>query len=256
VADDTSPPRGGPQKIPRPSEWSPGRPAPWAPLGPAERSVDAARVRREFPAGAVGRPSPVADGSSTFSAVLVPLYEDAGELHVVLTRRAWSLRTHRGEVSFPGGRAEPGEDHVGTALREAWEEVALDPSDVEALGELDHLTTVTRRSYIVPVVALLPGLPDLRGNDGEVDAVLHVPVGELLTDGVFREELWGTPELGRPVYFFELVGDTVWGATAAMLRQLLCRLTGASPGDRHDLDPAGDVPGTWHLSAEQLRGVV
>jgi 8-oxo-dGTP pyrophosphatase MutT (NUDIX family) len=256
VADDAPPLRGGPQEIPRPTTWAPGRPAPWADLDRAARTVDGARVRRAFPAGAAGHPSPVSGEASRPSAVLVPLYEDVGGLHVVLTRRAWSLRTHRGEVSFPGGRAEPGEDHVGTALREAWEEIALDPSDVEALGELDHLTTVTRRSYIVPVVALLPGRPDLRGNDGEVDAVLHVPVSELLTDGVYREERWGTAELGRPVYFFELVGDTVWGATAAMLRQLLCRLTGVSPGDRHDLDPAGDLPGTWHLTDEQLRGVV
>lgn len=184
------------------------------------------------------------------SAVLVPLYEEGG-LHVVLTRRSWHLRTHRGEVAFPGGRSEPGEDPTTTALREADEEVDLSPSVVEPLGELDHLTTVTRRAYIVPVVGLLEGRPELRPSDAEVDAVLHVSVEELLAEGVYREERWGTDELNRPVYFFELEGDTVWGATAAMLRQLLSRLTGTDVGGPDDIDPAGSAgpfdpgPGGW-----------
>jgi 8-oxo-dGTP pyrophosphatase MutT (NUDIX family) len=185
------------------------------------------------------------------SAVLVPLYPDRDGLRVVLTRRSWALRTHRGEVSFPGGRSDPGESPVETALREAAEEVAIDPGSVEVLGELDHLTTVTRRAFIVPVVGLLPGRPELRPHDVEVDAVLHVPLSELLDAEVYREERWGTAELNRPVFFFELVGDTVWGATAAMLRQLLARLTGTDPGPPEELDPARDVaafqrpPGYW-----------
>jgi 8-oxo-dGTP pyrophosphatase MutT (NUDIX family) len=247
--------RGGPQEIPRPAAWTPGRPAPWSVLAPTDRVIGVDRAREVFPADLEGRPSPVADEGGSPSAVLVPLYDD-GELHVVLTRRAWNLRTHRGEVSFPGGRADPGEDPRTTALREACEEVALDPATVEPLGQLDHLTTVTRRAYIVPVLGLLPGRPDLLANDGEVDAVLHVPLSELLDDTVFREEQWGTPPLSRPVYFFELVGDTVWGATAAMLRQLLARLTGTDPGDPIDLDPARGAPPGFRLTAEQERGVV
>ncbi len=195
------------------------------------------------------------DEGGTPSAVLVPLYEGADGLEVVLTRRDWNLRTHRGEVSFPGGRADPGEDLTTTALREALEEVALDPARVEPLGELDHLTTVTRRAYIVPVVGLLAGRPDLHPNDGEVDAVLHVPLAELLRPEVFREERWGDEVNGRPVYFFELVGDTVWGATAAMLRQLLCRLTGADPGGDEENDPARGAPSGFRLTPDQERSV-
>ncbi len=251
------PERGGPQAIPRPDSWAPGRPAPWSAL-PADRLAPTPdRVREVFPAGHRGRPSPVAAEGGTPSAVLVPLYEDEreGGLHVVLTRRDWNLRTHRGEVSFPGGRAEPGEDARRTALREACEEVDIDPDSVEALGELDHLTTVTRRAYIVPVVGLLPGSPELRPNAGEVDEVLRVPLAELLRDDVFREERWGTPDMSRPVYFFELVGDTVWGATAAMLRQMLALLTGADPGSLEDLDPARGTPPGFRLSPDEERSV-
>lgn len=250
------PERGGPQLIPRPAVWSAGRPAPWAGLDAAKRIITPDRARELFPPDLRGLPSPVAAEGGTPSAVLVPLYDHDDGLHVVLTRRAWTLRTHRGEIAFPGGRAEPGEDARTTALREAGEEVDLDPSVVEPLGQLDHLTTVTRRAYIVPVLGLLDRRPSLRPNDGEVDQVLHVPLRELLRDDVFREERWGTPELSRPVYFFELVGDTVWGATAAMLRQMLARLTGTDPGGPIDTDPARDTSPGFRLTAEEEDSVL
>ena len=162
------------------------------------------------------------------SAVLAPLYDRGGEAHVVLTRRSRRMRAHAGEVSFPGGRVEEGDaDLVATALREAEEEIGLDPATVEIIGELDHLATVTSGSFIVPWVGAMPGLPDLLPCSEEVDAVLHVPLSELMAPGVFREERWSFGEgLDRPIVFFDLVGDTVWGATAAMLRQLLGFVTG------------------------------
>ena len=221
------------------------------------------RVRDVFPSSMRGRPSPVETEGAAPSAVLVAFFEDVdpddartGGLHVLLTRRAWGLRTHRGEVSFPGGRCDPGETPAEAAVREAWEETSLDTSTVEVLGELDHLTTVTRRAYIVPVVAVLPGRPEVVANPDEVDEVLMVPVAELLSGDVFREERWGSEDLHRPVYFFELVGDTVWGATAAMLRQALALLVGTEPGPLEDLDPARGIASAFRLTDEQARGVV
>jgi 8-oxo-dGTP pyrophosphatase MutT (NUDIX family) len=182
--------------------------------------------------------------------VLVPIYpDDDGMLSVLLTRRSWNLRTHKGEVSFPGGRTEPGESASEAAIREAFEEVGVAPSSVEPLGELDHLTTVTRRAYIVPVVGLLPGPPELTVNTAEVDAALLVPLAELLTPEVFREERWGTGEWSRPVYFFELVGDTVWGATAALLRQLLSRVLEVDHGGPDENDPAHMAPPDYQIPA-------
>jgi hypothetical protein len=84
----------------------------------------------------------------------------------------------------------------------------------------------------VPYVGLIGGRPDLEPDPAEVEAVLHVTLAELLDPEIFREERWGLAPLDRPIYFFELAGDTVWGATAAMLVDLLSRITGteAEPG--------------------------
>ena len=228
--------RGGPQVIPRPEAIGDGGPPPWADVPPPERVITAADLRAAF-SGRVGSPSFVEEiGAVRASAVLAPFYELDGQLYTVLTRRSWDLRSHTGEVSFPGGGQDEGESLVEAALREAQEEIGLEPSTVEILGELDHLMTISSRSFIVPFVALLPDVPVLEPNPSEVDAVLHVPVGELLLDEVFREERWkfATPPpwvpadlvatdepTERSIFFFELVGDTVWGATAAMLRHLL-----------------------------------
>lgn len=249
--------RGGPQIIPRPTLWTPGRPAPWTQVGETSGLIVPDRVRSTLPSQRRGRRSPVAELGAAPSAVLVPLYEHDGEMHVVLTRRARTLRTHKGEVSFPGGRGDPGETYLQTALREAHEEVALDPSLVEPLGELDHLTTITRRAYIVPVVGLLPGRPELVPSPAEVDAVLHVPLSALMSPEVFREERWGEGDSARPVYFFDLEGDTVWGATAALLRQLLALLTDSDPGSETDLDPARGIDMIpFDLDPDGLGGVV
>jgi 8-oxo-dGTP pyrophosphatase MutT (NUDIX family) len=187
-------------------------------------------------------------GGARPSAVLAPFYDLDGELYTVLTRRSWNMRSHTGEVSFPGGGQDSGETLVHAALREADEEIGLDRSTVEVLGELDHLMTVSSRSFIVPFVALLPDVPVLYPNPREVDAILHVPVRELLLDEVYREERWTftslppwiPPELTQPgeptersIFFFELVGDTVWGATAAMLRHLLGLALGLGTGIDH-----------------------
>lgn len=160
------------------------------------------------------------------SAVLAALYDEDGEAHVVLTRRAWHLRSHRGEVSFPGGGRDVGEDLADTARREAWEEVRLDPASVEMIGELDHLSTFTSGSWIVPFVAALPARPALTGAPAEVEAVLQVALSDLMDDGTFHEERWSMFGTWRSIYFFDIVGDTIWGATAAMLRQLLGIATG------------------------------
>jgi 8-oxo-dGTP pyrophosphatase MutT (NUDIX family) len=225
------PGRGGDQKIPRPLDARPGGPAPWAHLPADRRRPTVADVRAALARRGPAHPSDVelVDGPARPgrpSAVLVPLYDEDGRAHVVLTRRTWGLRTHQGEVSFPGGRVEPGETPVDGARREADEEIGLDPVAVEIIGELDHLATVSSGSFISPFVGVLPGRPDTRPSPHEVEAVLHVPLSELLDPRVFREERWRFPS-GRiqPITFFELVGDTVWGATASLLRQLLVTVT-------------------------------
>jgi 8-oxo-dGTP pyrophosphatase MutT (NUDIX family) len=157
------------------------------------------------------------------SAVLIALAEGPQGPEVLLTRRSWELRHHRGEVSFPGGRLDPGETAVDAALREAHEEVGLDPSHVSVHGELEHLNTVVSRSYIVPKVATVPEPLPLRGETMEVDRVMWVPLAEFTRPDTYRSEVWRIGATDRVLHFFELDDETVWGATAHMLVDLLQR---------------------------------
>jgi 8-oxo-dGTP pyrophosphatase MutT (NUDIX family) len=142
-------------------------------------------------------------------------------IEVLLTRRSMDMRTHRGEISFPGGRLDPGETAADAALREAHEEVGLDPALVNVEGELEHLNTVVSRSYIVPVVGTVAAPVELRPNSREVDRVLWVPLAEFIRPDTYRSERWGTPPTDRLLHFFELDDETVWGATASVIVQLL-----------------------------------
>lgn len=213
--------RGGPQLIPRPDAARPGPAPSWADVPPGP--IPLSRVIERLRAAGPPRPSPFEPPSGRHrSAVLVPLFEEGGDTWVVLTRRAQHLRAHRGEVSFPGGRQDEGEALVDTAKREAWEEIALEPDTVEVVGELDHLATVSSASSIVPFVGVLPGRPAaLVASPDEVEAVLMVRLGELLDPDCYRSEIWPWDGVERPMHFFDLVGDTIWGATARMLANLL-----------------------------------
>jgi mutator protein MutT len=210
---------GGRQVIPRPSVWRVGEPPAWTGRSPGRIELGPL-VERVARRGA-GRPPDLLFPGSRRSAVLVALFDDGAGAEVVLTRRAWHLTNHKGEVSFPGGRMDPGETPEQTAVREAYEEVALDPDTVTVVGELDHLATIVSKSLIVPVVATLPGRPMLTAAAEEVDRILTVPLAELLRADTYREERWGDPPLDRPISFFFLDDETVWGATGRILTQLL-----------------------------------
>ncbi len=158
------------------------------------------------------------------ASVLVPLVQRDAGLQVLLTRRSEHLRDHAGQISFPGGRAEPFDlDVIETALREAEEEIGLPRSRVEVLGLLPVYTTVT--GYLVtPVVALVQPPFTLRLDRSEVDEAFEVPLAYLMTPAHHRRHVfhyeggqrqflsmpWMQP--GREYY--------IWGATAAMLRNL------------------------------------
>lgn len=217
--------RGGPQRIPRPPGARCGSGVPWR-RPPQPLTLEDVRARLAARGTGAG-PEWVVPGARR-AAVLVPLFEEAGEVRVVLTRRTAHLPSHQGEVAFPGGRVEDGEAPVDAALRETHEELGLDPAAVEIVGELDQLTTVSSGYVITPFVGVLGGRPVLVPNPHEIERVFDVPLAELFSDEVYREEIWDLPWGERAVSFFELVGDTVWGATARILRQLLLVLADPS----------------------------
>jgi 8-oxo-dGTP pyrophosphatase MutT (NUDIX family) len=211
---------GGQQKIPRPSQWEKGSPAPWigldfAPLQSLDQVVE--RITAHAPQVAPTELMPEARAS----AVLVNLYQGATGVEVVLTKRAAHLKNHKGEISFPGGRVEPDEQVHEAALREAVEEVALPAHDVTLVGELDHLLTIVSNSYIIPIVGILPYQPTLIASADEVDRVLQVPLHELVRTDTYASEVWETPMGSRNIYMYHLDDETIWGATARVLTQLL-----------------------------------
>jgi 8-oxo-dGTP pyrophosphatase MutT (NUDIX family) len=163
------------------------------------------------------------------SAVLVAVYDGADGPTTILTRRPKHMRKHAGEVAFPGGAYDETDESLWhTALREAEEEIALDPSLPERVGDLDSFVTGASFSLVQPIVATLAEPPRLVASPDEVDVILHVPLAELLTSGVYRHEEWYWRDDWREMHFFELVGDTVWGATAFMLHNLFEIISGTA----------------------------
>jgi 8-oxo-dGTP pyrophosphatase MutT (NUDIX family) len=173
------------------------------------------------------------------SAVLVAMFEEAGEAHVVLTRRSFEMRAHRGEIALPGGRSDAGEAPLATALREAREEVGIGEESVTPVGWLSPIVTFSSGSAIWPVVGLLDGRPAMVTDPAEVDRAFTVSLADLMADGVFLEELWrreqsrpGSNDEGYfPIYLFAVPGDVVWGATARVITELLCLVAGVEWSD-------------------------
>lgn len=217
--------RGGQQVIPRPDGWQIGGPPPWAGIADHERlftldALAAGLIERGEGRYRESNRQP----SGRVSAVLAPMYEVDGEVHVVLTRRAAHMRLHRGEVSFPGGGHDENDvSYVATALREAHEETRLSPDEVTIIGELDRFVTGGSGALVHPYVGQLSTSPTGRlvANPDEVEKILYVPIAALYDDDAWREEIWPRDGRGVRITFFEIEGDTVWGATASMLRQLM-----------------------------------
>lgn len=228
---DGFPRRGGPQVIPRPQAWRLGPGAPWGrpdgrrPDRISVTDVRSALIRRGEPplAPVDDLPLLALPGSARPpAAVLCLLFDWEGQCRLVLTRRSSRMRSHSHQVSFPGGRLEPGEELSGAALREAQEEVGIDPAGVEIIGRLSSLSTVLNPSPITPFVGVAGERPRLHPNPAEVERAFDVALVELLDPEVYREELWTFPDGSeRSMAFFELMGDTVWGATARMLVELI-----------------------------------
>ena len=206
---------GGRQVVPRPLNVVTEFDAPWR-LG-ATWSVDELIA----PVENTSAPMLPTFPDARHSAVLLLLADGPDGAEVLLTRRSMELRNHKGEMSFPGGRCDPGETPVQTALREAHEEIGLDPARPQVVGELEHLSTIVSKSYIVPVVATLDERLGLSPQTMEADRVMWTPISDLTGPGTYHRERWGLAPLDRPLHFFHLDDETVWGATARMLVDLL-----------------------------------
>ena len=206
-----------------------GAAAPWASLASGPGPITLDRVREQF-AGYAPPPRPPLAPGGRAAAVLLPLFEEHGDVRLVLTRRPETMPSHRGEIAFPGGKVEAvvDRDARDAALREAEEEIGLRRELVDVIATLPTLATVVGQFSITPFVGLTDGRPVITADSWEVDRVFDVPLTELLADGVFHEERWSFGEgmVERSMQFYELEDETVWGATARILTAFLCQVLG------------------------------
>lgn len=187
-----------------------------------QTSIDSVRKRIR---GYCYRPIAADDGALSH-AVLIPLYQLGGELHVILTKRTTLVTMQQGHISFPGGGREPGDrDLLATALRETSEEIGLDPRRVEVFGRIDDFSTRDGQILIAGFVGLIDPLASpypWRPAETEVAEILEVPVRHLLDPGnlIVAEprELNGRLWPNETFLFRE---HRVFGATARALRNLL-----------------------------------
>jgi len=159
----------------------------------------------------------------TKAAVLVALYVEGGDLHAVLTRRRHDLRSHAGEIAFPGGRRDAGEELCTTALREAEEEIGLPRETVEIVGALKPTPTVATSYAVYPFVGLIdPGFA-WTPSAQEVDEVLELRLTDVRASHARKRLLHRGIPIRTDVY---AVGDglVIWGATARMVGDLLARV--------------------------------
>lgn len=192
----------------------------------------AERLRHALAAG-MARPAEIRTGDGAFpgaappdrpipAAVLIAI-TDRPEPGVILTLRPETMRAHAGQVAFPGGRVDAGEDSVAAALREAREEIALDPATVAVVGAADPYLTVTGYR-VVPVLGVIPPDLPLVPSEAEVAAVFETPLAWLLdpaNHGIGALDFRGTTR-----HFVEMLWQDrrIWGATAAMIVNLSRRL--------------------------------
>lgn len=191
--------------------------------GPSPADL-ASRLAPALLAPAEARQLPV--HGSKEAAVLVAVYERADGLGTVLTRRRSDLRRHAGEISFPGGRRDPGEPELLlTALREAHEEIGLIPDAVYLAGALPPTPTIATGYAIHPFVGAIATPQDWKPSEREVEEIIEVPLA-VLAAGYGRRRL-----IRRGIPFvtdtYELGDSLVWGATARILAGLLGRLSTA-----------------------------
>lgn len=155
------------------------------------------------------------------AGVLVLLYPCEQGLCLPLTRRTESVDNHRGQISFPGGSMDPGENAIATALREAQEELAIDSTQIEVLGSLSPLYIPPSGFCIYPVVAFARERPDFVPSCAEVAELIEVPLAHLLDPANRREENWIVRDMSVRVPFYAVGPHKVWGATAMVLCELL-----------------------------------
>jgi len=185
--------------------------------GAAAQNLLAPRPRREWPGGF--NPARIRDAAGLL--LVLPIRH---RTHIVLTVRSGSLGRHGGQVSLPGGVVDPGETFAQAALREAQEEIALDPGLVRPLGGLTPLDIPVSGFRLHPIVAAAQARPPLQPADGEVARILEIAIDELLVPGAVTSLERTRDGQTLIVPAFHVHGVEIWGATAMIVAEFLALL--------------------------------
>ncbi|MFP4527536.1 MAG: NUDIX hydrolase [Candidatus Kapaibacterium sp.] len=160
--------------------------------------------------------------SARKSAVMLGLFPKGDDFEIIFTLRSTKLGNHSGQISFPGGHAEPGENAVETALRETTEEVGIRPADIKIAGTLSDLFVPPSDNIITPVVGLLEREPVIRVNPAEVEEAFSMPVGRFRNGDYLEREMWMISGAEVEVPFWNVhTRIPLWGATAMILKEFL-----------------------------------
>jgi len=163
----------------------------------------------------------ITDDKLVPSAVLLPIYYKEGEIHILLTRRTDNVKTHKRQISFPGGAHQGGESLLQTALRESTEEIGLAPDKVKILGELDDEVTADTNYVVTPFVGLVPWPYDFKVDGWETDEIIEAPLPALLDEESWHHKIETVAGREVTAYFYHYRNDVIWGATARILHQFL-----------------------------------
>ena len=163
-------------------------------------------------------------GAARAAAGLLLLYPVDDEATVLLTKRSAALPQHSGQVSLPGGAVDPGESIESAALREAFEEVGLDPESVRLLGTLTPLPIPVSGFMLTTVLGTTPERPPVRPASAEVDRIIEVPLAHLLDPARHRRVVRHRDGVEFDMPFFDVGGEQVWGATAMVLAEFVALL--------------------------------
>lgn len=166
----------------------------------------------------------------TRAAVLVPLFQKGDRYHVLFTKRTNRVKHHKGEISFPGGVVDEGDEDVeATALREIFEEIGLPGENMEILGKLDDAVTISSAYLITPIVAEIAYPYPFSINEDEIEELIEIPLEAFLEEDRWKEEIYTNGGKRILSYRFEHEGGIIWGATARIMWQFLDILFGNYP---------------------------
>ncbi|PKO03544.1 MAG: hypothetical protein CVU43_02120 [Chloroflexi bacterium HGW-Chloroflexi-5] len=163
------------------------------------------------------------DGIDFAAAVLILLVKDSDEWKIVYTRRTKNVRTHQGEVSFPGGAYEPQDENtVQTALRETYEEIGINPDCITIIGGLEPIRTISN-FVVYPYVGVMECLPDFVINLDEVERIFLIPLDWLTNPDNFYEQdhMVENQFFHKVIHYRDFEGEHLWGLTARITQQLL-----------------------------------